>query len=502
MSIPLEYDVTLPDGHKYKQPSGLFINNEFVKPKSGKTIESINPDTGKVNGYVYAAEEEEVDLAVKCARQAFKKVWKKVTGVERGQLLYKLAEAIEKNRELLSAMEAWDSGKVKRNNAVYDVDECIDVLKYYAGWADKIKGNLIQNDSKKVAYTVREPYGVCGQIIPWNYPLAMAVWKIAPAVATGNVVVLKSSELTPMSLLYFATLVKEVGFPAGVINILSGYGAVCGKALASHLDVDKVAFTGSTQTGKLIQQLAAVNLKAVTLECGGKSPMIVRHDADLDETVPWAAMGVMSNLGQICSATSRIYIHEKVYDTFVEKLAKHVSEVYLQGDVFDDKAVVGPQVSKQQYEKVINYLDLGKSEGARVVLGGAKNDKSSFANGYYIQPTIFADVSPEMKIVNEEIFGPVVTCAKYNDDEKVVEEANNTMYGLGASVFTKDLNVAHQMASDIESGTVWINSSNDNDCHIPFGGVKMSGTGRELGEDGIATYTQAKAININLGMKL
>lgn len=501
MSVPLEYSITLPDGNKFTQPAGLFINNEFVKSISGKTLDSINPSSGELNGTVYAAQEDDVDAAVKAATKAFKS-WKKVSGVERGDLLFKVAQALEDNRDLIGAIEAWDSGKTKEQNAVYDIDECISCFKYYAGWADKILGKVIQNDPKKLAYTIQEPYGVCGQIIPWNYPLAMAAWKLAPALAAGNVVILKSSEITPLSILHVAKIFKDVGFPPGVVNILSGYGSTCGKALASHPGVQKIAFTGSTATGKLIQQMAASNMKAVTLELGGKSPLIIRADADLDQAVKWAAMGVMSNQGQICTATSRIYIHKDVYEEFLKKLAAHVKEEYKQGDMFDKDAVVGPQVSEAQFEKVLSYIDIGKKEGARVVLGGEKNTEGKLSGGYFIKPTIFADVKKDMRIVNEEIFGPVVSCGLFETDEEVLEYANQTQYGLGASVFTKDITKAHEMARDIEAGMVWINSSNDSDVHIPFGGVKMSGVGRELGDYGLITYTEAKAIHVNLGTVL
>lgn len=501
MSLPLEYEVTLPNGLKYTQPSGLFIDNEFVKSKDGKTLESINPSTGEVNGAVYAAEEADVDVAVVAARKAFKS-WKKSTGVDRGKLLYKMVELMldPKEKELLTSIEAWDSGKTKEQNAQYDVDEVIEVFRYYAGWADKIQGKVIYNNPKKLAYTVHEPFGICGQIIPWNYPLLMAAWKLAPALAAGNVIVMKSSEITPLSILYFATLFKRAGFPPGVVNIISGYGATAGKALASHKDVNKIAFTGSTATGKIIQQLASSNLKAVTLECGGKSPLIVRADADIEQTVKWAAIGIMSNQGQICTSTSRIYVHETIYEEFLTAFAAHIKADYKQGDMFDDEAVVGPQVSQMQYEKILSYIDIGKKEGARVVLGGAANKEAG--KGYYVHPTVFADVQPHFRIVREEIFGPVVAVGKFSTDEEVIALANDCDYGLGAAVFTKDITVAHQMAQDLEAGQIWINSSNDSDVHVPFGGVKMSGVGRELGEYGLSMYTEAKAVHVNLGSNL
>lgn len=501
MSLPLEYSVTLPDGQTYNQPSGLFINNEFVKSKSGEIIESYNPSTSEVNGRVYAAGPEDVDLAVSAARKAFKS-WKKVKGDERGRLLYRFADAMEKQAELITAIEAWDSGKPKVNNAAYDIQGSIDIFRYYAGWADKVQGRVIQNDSSRLGYTIHEPFGVCGQIIPWNYPIAMATWKIAPALAAGNVVVLKTSELTPLSLLFLAQLFRDVGFPPGVVNIISGYGPIAGSALASHLDVDKIAFTGSTATGAAIQKAASANMKAVTLELGGKSPMIIRADADLEQAAKWAALGIMSNQGQICSANSRLYVHESVYEKFLKIFAQVVERDYKQGDMFDSEAVVGPQVSKLQHDKVLKYIEIGKQEGARVITGGEKNTTGDLAKGYYVKPTIFADVDSSMRIVQEEIFGPVVVVGKFSTDEEVIKTANNSQYGLAAMIFTKDLSVAHTMAADLEAGMVWINESNSADGRMPFGGVKMSGIGRELGEYGLNMYTQAKAVHVNLTNKL
>lgn len=501
MSLPLQIDITLPDGHKYSQPTGLFINNEFVKSISGETLESINPATGEVNCAVYAADEADVDVAVAAASAAFK-TWKKTTGVDRGKLLFKLADLLEEQLDLMTSVEAWDSGKTKEMNAIGDVVETVNVFRYYAGWADKIQGRVIYNDPKKFAYTVHEPYGVCGQIIPWNYPMLMAAWKFAPALAAGNTVVMKTSEVTPLSILYFANLFKEAGFPPGVVNVLSGHGATAGKALAAHKDVRKVAFTGSTATGKIIQQLATSNLKAVTLECGGKSPFIIRADADLDQAVKWAAVGIMSNQGQICTSTSRIYVHESVYEKFLTEFTAHVVSEYPQGDVYNSSAVVGPQVSKVHQEKILSYIEIGKKEGARLVLGGEANTDGDLSKGFYVKPTIFADVQPHHRIVKEEIFGPVVAVGKFSTDEEAIALANDSEYGLGAAIFTQDITVAHSMAQDLESGQIWINSSNDSDVHVPFGGVKMSGIGRELGEYGLSVYTEAKAVHVNLGSRL
>lgn len=501
MSLPLEYEVTLPNGLKYQQPLGLFINNEFVKLKLGKTFDLINPETGDVNGAVYEAGAEDVDIAVAAARKAFKE-WRKVLGAKKGKMLNKLAQLMDEERELLLALEAWDSGKPRAQNAILDVIELANCIRYFAGWADKVQGKVIQNDPKKLAYTIHEPYGVCGQIIPWNYPIAMAAWKLGPALAAGNVVVMKTSEITPLSMLYVAKLIKKAGFPPGVVNIISGFGGVAGKALSEHMQVDKIAFTGSTATGQIIQRAAATNLKAVTLECGGKSPLIIRADADLDQAVKWAAVGIMSNQGQVCCSTLRVYVHELIYDKFLTQFAAHVKDKYKQGSIFNDEVVVGPQVLKQQRDKILGYLEAGKKEGARVVLGGEANTDQGLDKGFFIKPTIFADVKPEMSIVKDEIFGPVVSVGKFSLDEEALTLANDTYYGLGAAIFTSDLTVAHQMAADIEAGMVWINSSNDLDCHIPFGGVKMSGVGRELGEYGLSIYTQAKAVHVNLGNKL
>ncbi|CAH6720729.1 aldehyde dehydrogenase [NAD(P)+] 1 [[Candida] jaroonii] len=499
--MSLTKDITLPDGLKISLPTGLFINNEFIESKSGKTIDSINPSTGEVNATVYCAEEADVDLAVDYAKKVATS-WRDTTGVERGEYLNKLADLMAEDREILGSLEAWDGGKTKATNAVYDVDECVSVLRYYAGWADKIHGSVIQNDPKKLAYTIHEPYGVCGHIIPWNYPLLMAIWAIAPALAAGNVSILKTSEITPLSMLYVGLLVQKAKFPPGTFQILSGEGKVCGNALASHVDVQKISFTGSTATGRLIQKAASANLKAVTLECGGKSPIIIRADADIEQAVKWTAMGIFFNQGQVCTSNSRCYIHADVYEDFLQKLKEHVLEAYPQGPVYEDKSVVGPQVSQMQFDKILGYIDIGKKEGARVVMGGERNTEADLAKGFFIKPTVFADCKPEMRIINEEIFGPVLACSKFSSDEEVLKFANQTEYGLGAAIFTKDIAVAHNMARNIESGMIWINSSNDSDLHVPFGGVKGSGVGRQLGQYGLEHYTQAKAIHVNLGTRL
>ncbi|ODV98034.1 hypothetical protein PACTADRAFT_47854 [Pachysolen tannophilus NRRL Y-2460] len=499
-----EVEITLPNGTKYLQPTGLFINNEYVCGSKGNLIDSIDPATGQVICSVECAEELDVDKAVQAAKAAFYDVWKdSISPSERGDLLYKLYELTKANKDILAQIEAFDSGKPLETNAVFDIDECIGVLKYYAGWADKSHGEYIPINKDKWCLTKHEPFGVVGQIVPWNYPLGMAIWKIAPALAAGNTLVLKSAENTPLSILYFGKLILEAGFPPGVVNFISGFGPIAGSALATHQDVRKIAFTGSTHTGRIIQKLASDTLKAVTLECGGKSPLLVFKDCDLDQAVKWAAIGIFSNMGQICTSTSRIYIEEEIYQEFLNKYVIHVKQEYKQGLPFEHKdVVVGPQVSKLQRDKILEYIEIGKKEGAKLLLGGSKPLEDKYSQGWFVEPTIFSDVNNKMRIVREEIFGPVVVCGKFKTQEEAIKLANDTEYGLGAAVFTKDNSKAFKVADAIEAGMVWINSSNDSDFHVPFGGVKMSGHGRELGDYGLNTYTQAKAIHVNTGFLL
>ena len=351
-----------------------------------------------------------------------------------------------------------------------DVAEVAGTLRYYAGYADKLHGQVIDTGPDKLAYTLREPLGVCGQIIPWNYPLAMAAWKLGPALAAGNTVVLKAAEQTPLSALYFATLIKEAGFPPGVVNILNGVGKEAGAALASHLDVDKIAFTGSTATGRQIMKMAAVNMKNITLETGGKSPLLVFDDADLEQAVKWAHVGIMSNMGQICTATSRVLVQEGVYEKFVALFKEQVQTVSKVGDPFQEETFQGPQVTKAQYEKVLSYIESGKSEGATLATGGeAHKDVDGSGKGFFIAPTVFTDVRDDMKIYREEVFGPFVVIASFKSEEEALRRANDTTYGLGSAVFTQDITKAHRVARGIEAGMVWINSSNDSDFRIPFG---------------------------------
>jgi aldehyde dehydrogenase (NAD(P)+) len=379
-----------------------------------------------------------------------------------------------------------------------DVAETAQCIRYYGGWADKIHGQVIDTSPAKLAYTIREPLGVCAQIIPWNYPLMMAGWKLGPVLCTGNTVVLKAAEQTPLSILYLGQLVKEAGFPPGVINFVNGEGRTAGAALAQHLDVDKIAFTGSTATGREIMKMASVNMKNITLETGGKSPLLVFDDANLDQAVKWAHIGIMYNQGQVCTATSRILVQEGVYDKFVEAFKEHVAKTSKVGNPFEDDTFQGPQVTKAQFDKVLSYVESGKSEGATLVAGGEAY-KNVNGKGFFISPTIFTNVKDNMKIYREEVFGPFVVISSFKTEEEAIERANDSTYGLGAAVFTQDISKGHRLARLIETGMVWINSSNDSDIRIPFGGVKSSGIGRELGEAGLEAYTNKKAVHVNLG---
>jgi len=416
--------------------------------------------------------------------------------------MMKLADLIESHAETLATIETWDNGKPYSVALGEDLGEVVACFRYYGGWADKISGQTISTTGQKFAYTLKQPIGVCGQIIPWNYPLAMAAWKLGPALACGNTVVIKAAEQTPLSILYFANLIKEAGFPPGVVNILNGYGKDCGAAIAGHLDIDKVAFTGSTVTGKQIMKTASVNMKNITLETGGKSPLLVFDDADLEQAAKWAHIGIMSNMGQICTATSRVLVQEGIYDKFVAEFKEVVKNTSKVGDPFADETFQGPQVTKAQYEKVLGYIESGKEEGATLAAGGVPHKNVGDGKGFFIEPTIFTEVKDTMKIYQEEVFGPFVVVASFKTEEQALEMANNTTYGLGSAVFTQNIERAHRVASRIEAGMVWINSSNDSDFRIPFGGVKQSGIGRELGEAGLAAYSQTKSVHVNMGLKL
>ena len=499
----LSIDLKAPNGRTFTLPTGLFINNEFVKSSDGEKITSINPTDETEICSVYAASPDDVDKAVKAARTAFNDPsWRDLEATERGKLMYKLADLIEKNLETLATIETWDNGKPYNDSTGIDLPEVVGTIRYYAGYADKIHGQTISTSVQKFAYTLRQPIGVCGQIIPWNYPLGMAAWKLGPALACGNCVVLKAAEQTPISILYLANLIKEAGFPPGVVNILNGHGKIAGAAIAGHEGIDKVAFTGSTVTGKQIMKTAAGTMKNITLETGGKSPLLVFDDADLDQATKWAHIGIMSNMGQICTATSRVLVQEGIYDKFVEQFKEVVKTTSKVGDPFEKTTFQGPQVTKAQYEKVLGYVEAGKSEGATLAAGGEPYKKVGSGKGFFIEPTIFTGVKNNMKIYREEVFGPFVVIASFKTEEEALAMANDTTYGLGSAVFTRNVERAHRVASRLEAGMVWVNSSQDSDYRIPFGGVKQSGIGRELGEAGLEAYSQTKSVHINIGLKI
>jgi len=490
LTVKLETPVT----GAYEQPIGLFINGQWVESVDKKKLEVVNPSTEEVITSVFEGTEKDVDLAVSAARAAFETTWKRSTPEHRGRLLYKLADLAEENKELLAAVESLDNGK-SINNARGDVAAVIGCLRYYAGWADKIEGKTIDIAPDMFHYTRSEPLGVCGQIIPWNFPLLMFAWKIGPALATGNTVVMKTAEQTPLSGLVFTQFIQQAGFPPGVFNLVTGTGKIAGAAITSHMDVDKVAFTGSTVVGRQVMKAAAAsNLKKVTLELGGKSPNIVFNDANLEEAVDWVNFGIYYNHGQICCAGSRIFVQEGIYDKFLEAFKKRAQQNKV-GDPFQEDTFQGPQVSKLQYDRIMSYIDSGKSEGATVVTGGSRHGQK----GYFIQPTIFSDVRPDMKIMQEEIFGPVCSIAKFKDEAEALEMAHDTTYGLAAAVHTQDLTTAIRMSNALQAGTVWVNCFNLLHHALPFGGYKESGIGRELGEAALANYTQNKSVAIRLG---
>jgi len=483
-----------PATGKYEQPTGLFINNEFVKGVDGKTFETINPSTEEVICSVQEATEKDVDLAVSAARKAFEGVWKTVTPEQRGKYLNKLAELFEAHIDTLAAIESLDNGK-SLTMAKGDINAAAGCLRYYGGWADKIEGKVIDTAPDSFNYTKQEPIGVCGQIIPWNFPILMWAWKIGPAIATGNTVVLKTAEQTPLSGLYAAKLTKEAGFPPGVINVISGFGKIAGAAIASHMDIDKVAFTGSTVVGRQIMKAAAgSNLKKVTLELGGKSPNIVFDDADIDNAISWVNFGIYYNHGQCCCAGSRIYVQEGIYDKFIQRF-KERAEQNIVGDPFHPETFQGPQVSKLQYDRIMGYIEDGRKAGATLETGGKrKGDK-----GYFIEPTIFSNVTEDMKIMQEEIFGPVCSIAKFKTMEDAIRLGNNTNYGLAGAIHTTNLNTAIHVSNALKAGTIWVNTYNTLHWQLPFGGFKESGIGRELGEAALANYTQTKTVSIRLG---
>ncbi|MEI7853815.1 MAG: aldehyde dehydrogenase family protein [Planctomycetota bacterium] len=474
----------------------LFINGKWVNSTSGKTFATLNPSTGQEICQVAEADSADVDLAVKAARKAFESgPWKKMSAAERGRRINKLADLMEQNLPELAALESLDNGKPLRDSLNADLPLSIKAYRYYAGWCDKTHGKTIPVEGEYFCYTKHEPVGVVGQIIPWNFPLLMTAWKWAPALATGCTIVLKPAEQTPLTALRMAALAQEADIPDGVINVVPGFGPTAGAAITSHMDIDKVAFTGEGSTGQLVMQAAAKsNLKRVSLELGGKSPNVVFADADLDAAVEGAYFGLFFNQGQCCCAGSRLFVEEKIHDAFVEKLVARAKKQRI-GDPFDMATTQGPQISQEQCDRIMGYIDIGISEGANLLSGGKRVGNK----GYFIQPTIFDGVKDNMRIAKEEIFGPVMNILKFKDVDEVVQRGNKTFYGLAAAIWTKDITKAHRLANSLKAGTVWVNCYDVFDAAAPFGGFKMSGIGRELGEYALSLYTEVKTVYINLG---
>jgi acyl-CoA reductase-like NAD-dependent aldehyde dehydrogenase len=477
---------------KYTQ---LFINNEWHKAVKGKTFAVVNPSTGDEIAKVEEGTKADVDKAVEAARKAFHldSPWRKLEPAARGNLMRKFAALLRRDIDYLSKLETLNNGKPVEDSKG-DISASADCIDYYAGWVDKITGETIPSAHDTFVYTRHEPVGVCGQIIPWNYPVLMLAWKLGPALACGNVIVLKPAEETPLTALYCGALLKEAGFPPGVVNIVPGDGPECGNAVVVHEHIDKVAFTGSVEVGKKIQEGAAKsNLKRVTLELGGKSPLIICEDADLDYAAYTAYRAIYTNAAQNCCAGSRTYVHAKIHDEFVAKCVE-LAKNRVVGDPFDSSTEQGPQINKEQFKKILKYIESGKKEGAKLEFGGEKaNDK-----GYFIQPTVFSGVKDDMEIAREEIFGPVMSVLKFDSYEDVIERANATTFGLAAGVITKDLTRALTFVKQLHAGSVWVNDYDAVCNQAPFGGFKQSGHGRELGSYGLEPYYEVKTVSIKL----
>ncbi len=478
-------------------PGRLLIGGQWVD--GSKKFDTVNPATGEVLTEIAEASRDDVDRAVQAARRAFDDrggAWRKMSASERGKLIWRLADLVEKNIEELAELETLDNGKPIFESRYVDMPMVIDVLRYYAGWATKIHGETVNTFETAFTYTLREPVGVVGLIIPWNFPLLLASWKLGPALACGCTIVLKPAEQTPLTTLRFGELAVEAGLPAGVLNIVTG-GPETGKAIVSHAEIDKIAFTGSTAVGKEIMRSAADTLKRVTLELGGKSPNIVFADSDIDNAVKGAINGIFYGKGEVCNAGSRLFVENKVRDEFLEKLVGRAKKMQ-PADPLDPKTRLGAIVSQEQMQTVLSYVEAGKKEGAKLIAGGNRVSVDG-GKGFFLEPTIFGDVTNEMKIAQEEIFGPVLATLSFDDVDQVIDLANRSQYGLAAAVWTRDIKKAHSVSQQLKAGTVWINTYGLMDAALPFGGYKSSGFGRELGKHAIEHYTEVKTVWLNMG---
>uniref|UniRef100_A0A0C9S9Y8 TSA: Wollemia nobilis Ref_Wollemi_Transcript_5624_1981 transcribed RNA sequence n=1 Tax=Wollemia nobilis TaxID=56998 RepID=A0A0C9S9Y8_9CONI len=484
----LEEPIKPPVDLKYTQ---LLIDGQFVDSASGKVFPTVDPRTGEVIAHVAEGDVEDVNRAVKVARKAFDEgPWPKMTAYERSCVLSRFADLIEKHNDELATLETWDCGKPYLQASKIEMPLFARLMRYYAGAADKIHGLTVPADGPYHVQTLHEPIGVAGQIVPWNFPLLMLAWKLGPALACGNTIVFKTAEQTPLSSLFAAKLLHEAGLPEGVLNVISGYGPTAGAAIASHMDIDKVAFTGSTETGQAVQQAAAKsNLKRVTLELGGKSPFIICEDANIDEAVEHAHFALFFNQGQCCAAGSRTFVHESIYDEFVEKSQKRALRRVV-GDPFRPDVEQGPQIDQDQFDKILTYINAGKEAGAKLVAGGERYGN----RGFYVQPTVFTDVKDDMSIAKDEIFGPVQTILKFKSLDEVIKRANASRYGLAAGIFSKNIDTVNTLSRALRAGTLWVNCYGVYDAAIPFGGYKMSGNGREKGMYSLENYLQVKAV--------
>ena len=491
--------ITVQEALKSLPPSKLFVNGSFLESTSATRIEVRNPATGELISTVPDANAADVDKAVAAARASFEsKAWRGKDSSEKERILWRLADIMDAHKEELAAFVSLENGKTLREALRADVNPAIDAVRYYAGWVRRIFGETIPVDGPYLNFTMREPVGVVGAIVPWNYPVCIAMWKLAPALACGCSVVLKPSELTPLTALKIAGYAMEAGIPEGVLNVVTGYGPTTGEAMSRHMDIDKISFTGSIRTARsLMKASGESNLKRLSLELGGKNPNIIFPDADLNEALKSAFSGIFSNKGEVCSSGSRLLLHQDIHDQFLGMLVAKAKAMKV-GDPLDAASEMGAQISEAQMNRILGYLDAGKREGATVMCGGERDTDGAKAKGYFIKPTIFSGVTPEMKIAQEEIFGPVLSVIKFKDADQAVSIANGTIYGLVSAVWTKDIQLAMRMAADIKAGSVWINTYNGFDSASPFGGYKQSGFGRDLGAYALEQYTNVKSVWIAL----